>query len=727
MTESKNWWEVSQHSYDGYFTASSWAQVGLGVLALAGGPPVRSFDASVQISENKTHFQFLQEMESAFPELRRATLSAHARSDDEEGGTVADYFNKETGIHLSFGVDTALGLHCSTTNQDFVKKFSAWIEANSTTTPPPGRVHVMVQGPGGLSFRNMGIGGRDIERGNYSAKVLAGVDRIIKDLNSDNPAGRVAILNGKPGTGKCLGKDTPVLMFDGTIKKVQDVEVGDLLMGDDSRPRTVLSLARGRETMYQIIPTKGDPYVVNESHILSLKKSGSEDVVDISVRELLLKSPTFQTRHKGYRVGVDFQEREISLDPYFIGLWLGDGNSHNQGVTTADPEVVEYLTEFCGRFPDLKLWKSAPSGLSHTYVPTGEIGAMNRGNTNPIKDALRGMGLLNNKHIPHSYKANSRRVRLQVLAGLLDSDGSLDDSGCFDYTSKLQVLADDTAFLARSLGLAAYVSACVKSDQNGSAGEYFRVCISGDVDIIPTKIARKMSRPRLQIKNVLHTGVKIQKLGVDDYFGFEIDGNRRFLLGDFTVTHNTYLIRGLLNEIKNVTMVIVPSNLVAGLAQPEVIPALTNLRSNSGSRPIVFLIEDADEVVSARDGMNMSAVSTVLNLGDGILGSLLDIRIVCTTNAHQLDLDKAIMRPGRLSASVNVGELSMEEAQAVLTRLSPGSVLEHKNIGYTLAEVYSLARNNGWEPATKDRAPIGFLSDGELKDICIPGNFRLED
>src|SRR5690606_5828158 len=74
------------------------------------------------------------------------------------------------------------------------------------------------------------------------------------------------------GGGKCLGKDTPVMMYDGRVKPVQDIRVGDLLIGPDSQPRTVLSLARGREMMYRITPTKGDPYVVNASHILSLRK-----------------------------------------------------------------------------------------------------------------------------------------------------------------------------------------------------------------------------------------------------------------------------------------------------------------------------------------------------------------------------------------------------------------------------------------------------------------------
>ena len=80
------------------------------------------------------------------------------------------------------------------------------------------------------------------------------------------------------GGGKCLGKDTPVLMFDGSIKAVQDIIVGDKLMGDDSTCRNVLSICQGTEQMYRITPTKGESFTCNESHILSLKISGYKNL-----------------------------------------------------------------------------------------------------------------------------------------------------------------------------------------------------------------------------------------------------------------------------------------------------------------------------------------------------------------------------------------------------------------------------------------------------------------
>ena len=84
------------------------------------------------------------------------------------------------------------------------------------------------------------------------------------------PYDKVLVYHGL-GTGKCHRKDTPIIMHDGSIKMVQDIKEGDLLMGDDSTPRTVLSTASGEDQMYEIQQRNGDKYVVNSEHILCLK------------------------------------------------------------------------------------------------------------------------------------------------------------------------------------------------------------------------------------------------------------------------------------------------------------------------------------------------------------------------------------------------------------------------------------------------------------------------
>ena len=89
-------------------------------------------------------------------------------------------------------------------------------------------------------------------------------------LNPNTPYMGLLLFHGT-GSGKCHMKDTPIVLYDGTIKKVQDINEGDLLMGDDSTPRKVISLACGVDKMYSIIPDTGDSYVVNQEHILCLK------------------------------------------------------------------------------------------------------------------------------------------------------------------------------------------------------------------------------------------------------------------------------------------------------------------------------------------------------------------------------------------------------------------------------------------------------------------------
>ena len=92
-------------------------------------------------------------------------------------------------------------------------------------------------------------------------------------ISKVTPYENVLVYSGL-GTGKCHKINTPILMYDGTIKMVQDIKIGECLMGDDSTPRKVLSLARGQDKMYDIIPVKGEKYTVNEEHILCLKASG---------------------------------------------------------------------------------------------------------------------------------------------------------------------------------------------------------------------------------------------------------------------------------------------------------------------------------------------------------------------------------------------------------------------------------------------------------------------
>lgn len=349
------------------------------------------------------------------------------------------------------------------------------------------------------------------------------------------------LISAVEGFGKCLGRGTPVLLFDGTIRAVEDIVDGDLLMGPDSMPRRVSGCHRGRGPLYRVTPTKGDSFVANDRHILSLRmsrRSGGEfhRIVNIPINEYVGKSPAFKKDALAWRTGVEWLEADLPLDPYLLGCWLGDGTSGQPCITTPDAEVVDAMNDYADRKGADVVFRG-DAGAATTFAIRRRSGERK----NPFKEDLRLIGVLHDKHVPHGYKTASSSQRLSLLAGFLDADGYV-ARGCFDVAIVNRRLAEDIAFVARSLGFAAYISPCEKCCTNSptrAVGTYHRIIISGDTSRIPTRIGRRRAEPRRKARSVNVTGITVEPIGDGDFFGFEVDSDHLFLLGDFTVTHNT--------------------------------------------------------------------------------------------------------------------------------------------------------------------------------------------
>jgi hypothetical protein len=365
--------------------------------------------------------------------------------------------------------------------------------------------------------------------------------RTATGLIDKNRPRAVILLTGPSGTGKCFAKDTPILMYDGTTKLIQDIKENDYVMGHDSTPRLVYGLDHGVNKLYKIIPVKGEPFIVTGNHKLVLERieDGARREHIITVEDYLkLPDSNWRKELKLKRTGVEFKESSVSIDPYFLGAWLGDGTSHSPMITTKDNEIVSACYSIAEEF-GCTVCRHNPASRCEFYSIISE-----RGKPNKLLDEMRNICLIDNKHVPRNYLINSREIRLNVLAGLIDTDGYV-NFNCAEITQKREQLADDIVFLARSLGLAAYKRIVNKSSQNGTVGEYFKVSISGDLSVIPTRIPKKKASIRKQIKSVLRTGFSVEEVGVGEYFGFETDGDHKFLLGDFTITHNTLLAKTL--------------------------------------------------------------------------------------------------------------------------------------------------------------------------------------
>ncbi len=291
----------------------------------------------------------------------------------------------------------------------------------------------------------------------YGSKFM--IDRILDHnfvLNADGV-----------GLGKCHGKGTKILMYDGSIKNVEDIMVGEQLMGDDGTPRNVLSLARGREQMYKITLANGDFFTCNESHILSLvvsetyEKYQRGDIVNISVKEYLQLPKNIKQILKAYKKSIDVfvrndlnSENKENADPYLYGLWLNDN---------------------CIK----KLHKKG--------------------------------------YISPAYKYADRKTRLCVLAGLLKNSNLVD--GVYEINTMSDTFKEDVLFLIRSLGFSvSWTSWAIKEDV------YYKIFVDKKI---------------FSQKKFVPYSFFIESLDIDDYYGFTLDGNHLYLLGDFTVTHNT--------------------------------------------------------------------------------------------------------------------------------------------------------------------------------------------
>jgi hypothetical protein len=309
-------------------------------------------------------------------------------------------------------------------------------------------------------------------------------DQIIRLLAQwiSNPksTGLVIGIEGPMGVGKCHAKDTPIIMYDGSIKMVQDIAVGDILMGDDSTPRHVLTLGRGTSDMYKVIDMdNNESYTVNADHILCLCDTSLDTYFEISVKEYLALPLDEQKKYRGYR-----------------------------------PQCI-YFDE--GRdIPDAY-------DLAYNMSPT------------------------------HDILTSSRKSRQEYLAGIIDYAAFQVDNHYIMYFENNvynRQLCDHIKFLARSLGIGAYTKLETKEEYEERLATHHRFLESG-IEVGRTIHKNQMklfiygerNKKLISSTHAPYYNISIESVGPGEYFGFTLDGNHRYIMGDFTVTHNTTLVK----------------------------------------------------------------------------------------------------------------------------------------------------------------------------------------
>lgn len=387
-----------------------------------------------------------------------------------------------------------------------------------------------------------------------------------------------------------------VICYNGEKKDITTVQVGDVLMSAESKPITVKAVKKNRfSPYYRITNKKGESYEVSGESTLCLKYTGKKIMRDrperksfqvawfdkkkvklayetfsykdddktlvrkeaeIFVEELKddryleIKAKDFLNLSKkyldllhGYQIGLEYQETELPIDPYFIGFWIGiifikltfsgDGTSCTSCITSQDSTVLKYFAKNLG---DIECYLQYYNKMCYRI---NGLKLKNGTKDNKFLTFLQTSNLLNNKHIPDIYKYNSRENRLKLLAGLLDSDGNYSE-GSFEFSQKNEIVMNDVIELSRSLGFASKKRIKKTSWSHKGVkkiGTAFRINIGGHgIEEIPTLIPRKRARARLLDIDVSVSSIKVEEIdGENEFVELKFRGDEKFLLDNFLV------------------------------------------------------------------------------------------------------------------------------------------------------------------------------------------------
>lgn len=303
-----------------------------------------------------------------------------------------------------------------------------------------------------------------------------------------------------------LDPNTKLILHTGEVKTLAEIKIGDQLMGEDSSPRTVIAIKEIRQKAFMVIPHRGERIVCSEDHPLIVRKSPYLNVLHsdrkrrfrhypnllcIRANDLLSRGNSFCRSFLLYIVPIDFKKVPVPIDPYFVGIWLGDGHSHLAGITTMDEQIKREVYKQAQTW-GLKVSINTKNGnkASSYMITRGNVKGFSR-RKNPLMNALQGLNLIRNKHIPAIYLLNDRQTRLELLAGIIDTDGHY-QSNYYSVTQKNKILLDQISQLANSLGFRTTTKKISKAIKSiGFSGTYYSVSISGRIDQIPVKVLYK--------------------------------------------------------------------------------------------------------------------------------------------------------------------------------------------------------------------------------------------
>lgn len=373
--------------------------------------------------------------------------------------------------------------------------------------------------------------------------------------------------------GKALSLDTEIPTPRGWVK-MQDVHAGDYVFSVGGNPAKVLLESEiFNKPMYLVEFEDGTSIKASADHVWTVQTKDSRRTAKRKTRRAPVKPELRKSggwydvttadmagdfKHaridgKGveykYRVpmagAVEYPEKELSVSPYMLGVWLGDGTSKSTHIASGEQDVDEMrrLIEAEGynckiiRYKD-RCYEIIPDPHSRGETQDGSL-----------RDALKAIGVIRNKHIPQEYLQGSIYQRMELLRGLMDTDGYVSKAGQCEFTQKNKALSLQVLELVRSLGYKATITEKAARCDGKDCGNVYRIMFFTDREHPCFKLKRKAARlkeklsDRMKAKSI----VNIAPIDICPSKCIMVDDpSHLYLAGDgFTATHNTGLAAAL--------------------------------------------------------------------------------------------------------------------------------------------------------------------------------------
>ena len=337
--------------------------------------------------------------------------------------------------------------------------------------------------------------------------------------------GNIYAIASRPGQGKALEENTPILTPNGFVK-IKDLKIGDEVFSIDGKPTKILGIRKWNNRKLYKVSTDDNQYVLaDENHEWTVKTRSKCAWKVLTTKYLFENKKSKRPKIPNFHP-LELNKQRLIIDPYILGIWLGDGHSSSAAITSIDKFIINKWQAF-GKTLGLKCYKFNKYSyrLSSNY------------RKNIFTTYLKYLNILGDKHIPAIYLNGSIDQRRSLLQGLMDSDGYIAPDGQAEFCNTNKKLAENTLELIHSLGVKA-------SMYESNAYLYGKYCGKKYRIRFYYKHAAKLPRKAKKCKNSKkydHRYLSIEKYGTGNTVCIQVDHpSHLFLAGKgLIVTHNS--------------------------------------------------------------------------------------------------------------------------------------------------------------------------------------------